>query len=107
MKPIPFELNDNSMSFNYIRTREGPNHFVCYYKHKAVLRQDPKDAWRVMSVAKFTDTGKALKEWCLQMHQTWVIDRQEKEEEEGRKDTSFASEVQQEVEPNDNTKMVT
>ena len=106
MKPIPFELNDNNMSFNYIRTREGPNHFVCYYKHQTVLRQDPKDAWRVMSVAKFTDTGKALKEWCLQMHQTWVIDRQE-EEDKGRKDTSFASEVQQEVEPNDNTKMVT
>ena len=106
MKPLPFEYNDNNMSFNYIRTREGPNQFICYYKHQAVLRQDPKDAWRVMGAAKFTDTGKLLKQWCLDMHQTWVIDRQ-KQEDEGRKDTSFASDVQQEVEPNDNTKMVT
>jgi hypothetical protein len=106
MKPLPFEYNDNNMSFNYIRTREGPNQFVCYYKHQAVLRQDPKDAWRVMGAAKFTDTGKLLKHWCLDMHQKWVIDRQDREEE-GRKDTSFASDVQQEVEPNDNTKMVT
>jgi hypothetical protein len=106
MKPLPFEYNDNNMSFNYIRTREGPNQFVCYYKHQAVLRQDPKDAWRVMGAAKFTDTGKLLKQWCLDMHQTWVIDRQN-QEDEGRKDTSFASDVQQEVEPNDNTKMVT
>ena len=105
MKNIAFELNDNQMSFEYIRSREGPNQFLCYYKHQAVLRQDPKDAWRILGTAKFTDTGKALKEWCLQMHQTWVIDRQE--EKEGRKDTSFASEAIKEVEPNDNTKMVT
>ena len=105
MKNIAFELNDNQMSFEYIRSREGPNQFLCYYKHQAVLRQDPKDAWRVMSVAKFTDTGKALKEWCLDMHQKWVIDRQQ--EKEGRKDTSFASEAINEEEPNDNTKMVT
>ena len=106
MKNIAFDLNDSQMSFNYIRSREGPNQFVCYYKHQAVLRQDPKDAWRVMGAAKFTDTGKLLKQWCLDMHQTWVIDRQN-QEDEGRKDTSFASDVQQEVEPNDNTKMVT
>ena len=106
MKNIAFDLNDSQMSFEYVRTREGPNQFICYYKHQAVLRQDPKDAWRVMGAAKFTDTGKLLKQWCLDMHQTWVIDRQN-QEDEGRKDTSFASDVQQEVEPNDNTKMVT
>ena len=105
MKNIAFELNDNQMSFEYIRSREGPNQFLCYYKHQAVLRQDPKDAWRVLGTAKFTDTGKALKQWCLDMHQKWVIDRQQ--EKEGRKDTSFASEAINEVEPNDNTKMVT
>ena len=103
MKPIPFELNDNNMSFQYVRTRnEGPNYFLCYYKHKTVLRQDPKDAWRVLEVSKFTDTGKALKEWCLDMDNKYNSD-----EIEPRVDTSFASEVQQEVEPNDNTKMVT
>jgi hypothetical protein len=105
MKPIPFEHNTKDMSFEYIRSREGPNQFVCYYKHSSVLRQDPKDAWRVLGVAKFTDTGKILKEWCLDMHQKWVSDRQEKQDK-GRADTSFASEAIKETEPNDNTKMV-
>ena len=102
MKPIPFELNDNKMSFHYIRSREGPNQFVCAYKGSACLRQDPKDAWRILGSAKFTETGKALKEWCLDMDNKYNSD-----EIEPRVDTSFASEVQQEVEPNDNTKMVT
>ena len=107
MKPIPFEHNDNKMSFFYIRSREGPNQFICAYKESAVLRQDPKDAWRILGSAKFTDTGKALKEWCLEMHQKYVLDKQE--QTEGRKDTSFASEVQQEheLEPNEHTRMVT
>ena len=78
------------MSFNYIRTREGPNHFVCYYKHQTVLRQDPKDAWRVMSVAKFTDTGKALKEWCLtDASEMGYRSDKNKNKKEGRKDTSL------------------
>ena len=44
-----------------------------------------------MGAAKFTDTGKALKEWCLEMHQKWVIDKQIDHKQ---------------VEFNDNTKMV-
>ena len=102
MKPIPFELNDGKMSFHYIRSREGPNQFVCAYKGSACLRQDPKDAWRVLGSAKFTDTGKALKQWCLDMD-----DKYNSEQKEPKVDTSFASVVQQELEPNDNTKMVT
>ena len=106
MKPLEYEGNDKNMMFSYHRMREGPNYFQCYYKQSSVLRQDPKDAWRVMGVAKFTDSGKALKEWCLDMHQKYVLDKLEP-----REDTSFASEVQQEEqqheEPNDNTKMVT
>ncbi len=105
MKPIPFEHNTKDMSFEYIPSREGPNQFVCYYKHSSVLRQDPKDAWRVLGVAKFTDTGKILKEWCLEMHQKWVINKQNSKEK-GRADTSFASKAIKEAEPNDNTKMV-
>ena len=106
MKPIAFEYNDNQMSFHYIRSREGPNQFLCYYKSSSVLRQEPKDAWRILGTAKFTDTGKALKEWCMDMHQKWVTDRQEKDKE-GRADTSFASEaINEELEPNDQTKMV-
>ena len=101
MKPTTFEHNDNSMYFAYHRVREGPNYFVCYYKHSSCLRQDPKDAWRVLGTAKFTDTGKALKQWAMDLHEQYG-----EEKKEARADTSFASEVQQE-EPNDNTRMVT
>ena len=103
MKPIEYEGNDKHMMFQYHRMREGPNYFLCHYKKSSVLRQDPKDAWRVLGVAKFTDTGKALKQWCLDMHQQYVLDKLEPVP-----DNSFASEVQKEhEEPNDNTKMIT
>ena len=85
---------------------EGLNYFMCHYKHSSVLRQDPKDAWRIQGAAKVTDTGKLLKEWCLDMHDTYVVQKQA-ENQGGRKDTSFASEVQNEhEEPNDNTKTI-
>ena len=102
MKPIEYEGNDKGMMFSYHRMREGPNYFMCHYKQTSVLRQDPKDAWRVLGVAKFTDNGKLLKEWCLQMHQKYVLDKLEPVP-----DTSFASEVQAEEDPTANTKMIT
>ena len=68
MKSIDYPSNDKDMIFSYHRTlHEGPNYFMCYYKASACLRQDPKDAWRVLGVAKFTDKAKELKEWCLEM----------------------------------------
>ena len=81
MKNIAFDLNDSQMSFNYIRSREGPNQFVCYYKHQAVLRQDPKDAWRILGVAKFTDNGKKLKEWCISTHEEATKPKPPKDDE--------------------------
>ena len=112
MKAIEFEHNQPGMRYEYHRTREGPNWFMCYYKSSAVARTDPKEAWRTIGVAKFTDTGKALKEWCLEMHDKYVDSKKE-----GREDTSFSSEAVSEViadreaqieaEPNDNTKMIT
>ena len=122
MKAIEFEHNQPGMRYEYHRTREGPNWFMCYYKSSAVARTDPKEAWRTIGVAKFTDTGKALKEWCLEMHETYVVSKQKKEKEEGRQDTSFASEAiaaarsdapeadpegSSEPDPTSNTKMVT
>ena len=97
MKPTPFDGNNNGMLFEYHRSREGPNVFVCKYKQSSVLRQDPKDAWRVLGPAKFTDTGKKLKEWCLEMDEKYGS-----EEKEAKVDTSFASDV----EDSTNTKMV-
>tara|TARA_B100000073_G_scaffold344129_1_gene350316 strand:+ start:336 stop:638 length:303 start_codon:yes stop_codon:yes gene_type:complete len=100
MKIIPFPLNDRDFKVSYHITNEGGNFFLCYYKCASVGRTDPKDAWRTLGVAKFTDTGKALKEWCLEMDATYG---NQELEDVGRPDGSFASEV----EPNDNTKMVT
>ena len=102
MKAIAFELNNSSMRYEYHRTREGPNWFMCYYKGSAMIRTDPKEAWRTQGVAKFTDTGKALKEWCLEMHDTYVDSVKE-----GKKNTSFSSEAILEEDPTTNTKMVT
>ena len=104
MKPIEYDNNSNGLYVQYHRMREGPNYFLIHYKDSAVLRRDPKDAWRILGVAKFTDNGKQLKQWCLDIH-----DKYTKVElpDDGRKDTSFASEVMSEEEPNDNTKMVT
>ena len=79
--------------------REGPNYFMISYKNSSVLRQDPKDAWRVMGSAKFTANSQELKQWCLDIH-----DQYSKKKVESRQDTSFASEAM--AEPNDNTKMI-
>ena len=97
------------MRYEYHRTREGPNFFMCYYKNSAVGRTDPKDAWRTIGIAKFTDTGKALKEWCLQMHEQYGLDNlsSPNDDLEPHKDTSFASEVLNEEDPTSNTKMIT
>ena len=104
MKPTPFDGNDSCMRYEYHRTREGPNWFMCYYKNSATGTTDPKDAWRTLGTAKFTDTGKALKEWCLEMHEKYGTVN---DDDVGRVDTSFAAEAMKEEEdPTKNTKMV-
>ena len=105
MKPIDYPDNGRGLYVQYHRMREGPNYFLVCYKNTSVLRQDPKDAWRVMGSAKFTDKSKELKQWCLDIHEKWM-----NKKEESRKDTSFASEAMAEpditADPTANTKMV-
>ena len=115
MKPEEFPGNTQNMRYEYHRVREGPNYFVSYYKHSSRLHYDPKDTWRTLGQAKFTDSGKQLKEWCLEMYDQYSIPQMEKwydadgaeSEANGRKDTSFASEAMEEESPTDNTKMIT
>ena len=116
MKPEEFPGNTQYMRYEYHRVREGPNYFVSYYKNSSRLHYDPKDTWRTLGTAKFTDTGKTLKDWCLQMYDQYSIPQMEKwystdvqgvSEANGRKDTSFASEAMEEESPTDNTKMIT
>ena len=101
MKILTFEGSTTTCSFTYTRTREGPNFFVSHYKGSTRGHNDPKECWRTLGTAKFTDSGKALKEWCLEMHELYGTE----ESTESRADTSFASEILQES--NDNTRMVT
>ena len=106
MKPFEFPGNEQDCSFTYTRTREGPNYFVSHYKHSTRGHIDPKDCWRVLGTAKFTDTGKALKEWCIEMDDTYNKPNPIEEfRGSGRKDTSFASEAMEE--PTEQTRMVT
>ena len=123
MKPEEFPDNTQYMRYEYHRVREGPNYFVSYYKNSSRLIFDPKDTWRTLGTAKFTDTGKALKEWCLSMDEQYGTVQREKwygadgavdEGNGGRIDTSFASEAMGDAEssleeesPTDNTKMIT
>ena len=100
MKIIPFELNDKDFSVEYFRTREGPNWFRCYYKNTSTGILDPLDAWRTLGIARFTDTGKKLKQWCLDMDEQYsnLID----DDSTTTNDTFF------EVSPDEpNTKMIT
>ena len=101
MKILTFDGSTAACSFTYTRTREGPNFFVSHYKGTTRGHNDPKECWRTLGTAKFTDSGKALKEWCLEMHELYGTE----EPAEPRADTSFASEIMEE--PNDNTRMVT
>jgi hypothetical protein len=110
MLPIQFPDNSPSMRYEYHRVREGPNYFVSYYKHSSRLHYDPKNCWRTLGVAKFTDTGKTLKQWCTEMDETYGS---QCAEGAARSDTSFASEAssdadtEAQLEPNDETKMIT
>jgi len=71
MKLEQFPGNTRDFRVTYCRTREGPNGFICFYKDASTMQIDPLEAWRTLRIAKNTDTGKALKAWCLEMHEKY------------------------------------
>ncbi len=88
MRVIEFEGNERGFLFTYHRVREGQNFFVGYYKNSSQLFYDPQNAWRMLGVAKFTDVGKALKAWCVEMNAQYGD-----EVKEGYEDGSFAGDT--------------
>ena len=104
MKPKPFPGNDGGLKVEFMRMREGPNYFTFFYKNSArcVPATDPKDVWRCMGTAKYTDTAKALKEWAVEMVEA-TLPKPELDMAEV-KAKGFGPEAHEE--PNDNTKMV-
>ena len=71
MQVLAFEGNRPGCCFECFRSREGPIYFVSHYKGSTRGHNDPKECWRTLGVAKFTDTGKALKAWCLEMDEMY------------------------------------
>jgi hypothetical protein len=88
MKRFEFPGNYKGFYAEYIRTREGPNRWVVLYKNSATMHFDPKEAWRRLGVAKFTESAQAFKAWCMELH-----DKYGTEIKEGYEDGSFASET--------------
>ena len=85
-----FEYPDTSPGFyaEYIRTKEGPNRFVVLYKNSCTMHFDPKNAWRRLGAAKFTDSSQRFKAWCVDLHEQYGS-----EEKEGHVDGSFAGDT--------------
>ena len=108
MKPTDFPLNGRGLFVQHHKTKEGPNYFVILYKNscKTVSDKDPKNVWRVLGSAKFTETGKALKEWAVETAEQAHLSKP-KIDTQARSDTSFASTPSDEVEDTSLTKMIT
>ena len=85
-----FEYPGNCPGFwaEYIRTREGVNRFIVLYKNSSTMHFDPKNAWRRLGQAKFTESSQEFKRWCVEMDDTYG-----QEAKEGYSDDSFASET--------------
>ena len=77
MKPVDYPDNGRGLMVQYHRMKEGPSYFTVHYKNSSVLRQDPKDAWRVLGPAKFTPGAQDLKQWCIDIHEQYSKDEKE------------------------------
>ena len=89
MKRFEYEGNCSGFYAEYIRTKEGPNRFVVLYKNSSTMHFDPKNAWRRLGAAKFTESSQRFKSWCVEMDATYGA-----EAKEGAADGSFAAEAQ-------------
>ena len=102
MRPKLFPGNGNGLYVEYHKTRTGPNCFVGYYKNRSQLYTDPKSCWKMLGAGKYTESGKALKEWCEEVFEgdTPKPDL----DMDAIKSTGFGPEAHEE--PNDNTRMI-
>lgn len=85
-----FEYPEGAPGFyaEYIRTKEGPNRFVVLYKNSCTMHFDPKNAWRRLGAAKFTESSQRFKAWCVEIDEQYGG-----EEKEGHVDGSFAGDT--------------
>ena len=88
MKRFQYPGNAPGFYGEYIRTKEGPNRFVVLYKNSCTMHFDPKNAWRRLGPAKFTESSQQFKAWCVDLHEQYGA-----EEKEGHVDGSFAGDT--------------
>ncbi len=93
----------NDMRLSYYRNREGPNGIMVYYKNVSRFVSTSKEMRAVFGSARYTESVKLASEWCDEM----ILKFDSAGIEEGRADTSFASEAMKEEDPTANTRMVT
>ena len=67
---------DNTVetAVTYMRTREGPNSFLVYYKNAAQIRYTALEVGRVFGIAKFTPSVNEIRNWCKEMIQQYEVD---------------------------------
>jgi len=98
-----YPANTQDMYLSYFRNREGPNGIMVYYKNVSRFVNTSKEMRAVFGTARYTDSVKLASTWCDEMIELYGSIRSD----EGRADTSFASEALIENDPTANTRMVT
>ena len=106
---MKYHYPDNTVESNvtYMRTREGPNSFLVYYKNGARFVFTPKEVGACFGVARFTPGVNSIREWAYEMIHKYGSDEDHQDENYLKyiEKHGFGPEVHEE--PNENTKMVT
>ena len=106
MKPTKYPENGRGLYLEHSRHREGPPSVFCLmYKGSSRLYTDPKDVWRAMGTAKYTDGSKALRAWCEEIHEITLAKAAPKLDMDQVKAEGFGPEAHDD--PTTNTKMIT
>ena len=106
---MKYHYPDNTVESNvtYMRTREGPNSFLVYYKNAARFVFTPKEVGACFGVARFTPSVNSIREWAYEMIHKYGSEEDHQDENYLKyiEKHGFGPEVHEE--PNENTKMVT
>jgi hypothetical protein len=101
-----YEGNTNDTYISYFRNREGPNGILVYYKNVSRFVSTSKGLRDVFGSARYTDSVKSASKWADEMIAKYDTSSHDVSHDEIVKD-GFGPEAHKELEPNDNTRMVT
>lgn len=99
---INYPNNDSKLIIQYHHTKTGPDVILVHYKHISQFVFDIKGLKKILGPSKFLDSSKQIYSWVEELISKYtgieIMD-------DGRPDTSFASEVEND-DPTSNTKMI-